>query len=240
MGRRIKASSSGVHVPVPPGPATLLPPCGALWQGRRMVKYLCLGLPRSGTSSLHHAFVQLGLRSVHHVADPDTRRDLELGRYDLSIFERTDLLVDEVAPVLFEQIDAAMPDLKFIYTYRDEDSWIGSMAKLEHMKVPPRTGSFRYYSWLAMFGVVVFHEGRMRQVWREHDARIRRYFSGDRADRLLILDIRAGDGFAALCPFLGLPAMEMPFPHVNKDGAIRRGAPSLKRRLERRYKEMFG
>jgi hypothetical protein len=205
-----------------------------------MVKLLCLGLPRSGTSSLHHAFLELGLRSIHHVADPDTRRDLELGRYHLPILERTDLLVDEVAPVVFEQIDAAVPDLKHIYTYRDEESWIRSMAKLEHMQAPPRTGNFRYYSWLAMFGVAVFHEGRMRQVWREHDARVRSYFTGERADRLLILDIRAGDGFEKLCPFLGLPVIDKPFPHVNKDGAIRRGSASIQRRLKRRYKEMFG
>ncbi len=205
-----------------------------------MTKYICLGLPRTGTSSLHHAFLALGLKSVHHIADPDTRRELELGQYALSILDRTDLLVDEVVPTVFPQVDAAIPGLKYIYTWRDEDSWVRSMSKLEHMQTPPRTGNFRYYSWLVTFGVIVFNEGRMRQVWREHDARVRNYFTGPRADQLLILDIRGGDGFEKLCPFLGLPARAGAFPHLNKDGAIKRGKPSIRRRLYRRYRENFG
>ncbi|MDW8415621.1 MAG: sulfotransferase [Thermaurantiacus sp.] len=205
-----------------------------------MAKYLCLGLPRSGTSSLHHGVLALGLRSVHHIADPDTRRELERGRYRLSIFERTDLLIDEVAPVVFVQIAEAMPELRFIYTFRDEDSWLASMAKLAHLHEVPRTGSFRYYSRLAMFGVTVFHESRLRQVWREHDARVRDYFRGPRAERLLIMDITGGDGFDKLCPFLGLPEPGLPFPHVNRDGSIRRSPASLGRRLRRRYLELLG
>ena len=34
-------------------------------------------------------------------------------------------------------------------------------------------------------------------------------------DRLLVLDIAAGDGWPELCPFLGVPVPAAPFPHSN-------------------------
>ena len=35
-------------------------------------------------------------------------------------------------------------------------------------------------------------------------------------DRLLVIDIVGGDGWEQLCPFLGVPIPEEPFPHSNK------------------------
>ena len=35
-------------------------------------------------------------------------------------------------------------------------------------------------------------------------------------DRLLVMDIPAGDGWEKLCPFLGVPIPDAPFPHAYK------------------------
>ena len=37
-------------------------------------------------------------------------------------------------------------------------------------------------------------------------------------DRLLVMDIIAGDGWDKLCPFLGKPVPEAAFPHRNATG----------------------
>jgi hypothetical protein len=52
-------------------------------------------------------------------------------------------------------------------------------------------------------------------AWRtemtEHVHRVRAYFA-DRPGDLLVMDIAAGDGWGVLCPFLGLPTPDTPFP----------------------------
>ena len=45
----------------------------------------------------------------------------------------------------------------------------------------------------------------------EHERRVRAYFA-DRPDDLLVIDISAGEGWEALCPFLGVPVPDKPFP----------------------------
>ncbi len=205
-----------------------------------MTKIFGIGLPRTGTSSVHHAAMALGLRSSHHDADPRIRRQLEAGDYRLVAASEVDLLTDQVLPIVFPQIHAAFPGAKFIYTVRDEDSWIESLKKVEFTRLPARIGSYRYYARLAVFGVTVFHEERYRWVFRDHDRRVREYFSGERAKNLLIFDVTRGDGWAELCPFLGVPIPDIPFPHVNVGGAVKRGRPSLRRRIERRLYELTG
>lgn len=203
-----------------------------------MTKFFGIGLPRTGTSSLHHAFLALGLRSIHHHADARTRRQVELADYRLDIMEHTDLLCDHLTPIIFPQLLTAFPDARFIYTLRNEDSWIRSLQKVEFTHQPARVGSFRYYARLAVFGCAVFNEERYRWVFRDHDRRVRSFFTGDLADRLLEFDISRGDGFDRLCPFLGLPVPDQPYPHHNSGGSVQRGKPSIRRRLERRWHEI--
>ena len=45
----------------------------------------------------------------------------------------------------------------------------------------------------------------------EHERRVRAHFAG-RPDDLLVMDITAGDGWEQVCPFLGLPVPDAPFP----------------------------
>ena len=49
-----------------------------------------------------------------------------------------------------------------------------------------------------------------------HHQRVADYFEG-RQD-LLVLRIAAGDGWERLCPFLGEPVPDEPFPHRHRSG----------------------
>lgn len=187
---------------------------------------------------MHRAFQMLGLRSSHAELDPRVRRQLEDADFRLEIMEGLDLLYDHALAPFFPQLADAWPDAGFIYTVRDEDSWIRSLQKVDYLKEQPRKGSHVHYGRAVVYGCIAFHEERYRYVFRTHDRLVRDYFTGPRADRLLILDLNRGDGFEQLCPFLGLPVPDVAYPHVNKGGTVVRGKPSLKRRLQRRIREI--
>ena len=73
--------------------------------------------------------------------------------------------------------------------------------------------------------------------YRRHSEEVREYFK-DRPQHLLIMDLTAGDGWQALCDFLGHEAPDKPFPRANT-AESRRAEPMLKR-IRRRLIRLFG
>jgi len=66
-----------------------------------------------------------------------------------------------------------------------------------------------------VYGTINYHEQRFRKIYTDHESRVRKHFEG-RTGKLLILNICGGEGYEKLCPFLGLPMKDKPFPHLNK------------------------
>ena len=64
-------------------------------------------------------------------------------------------------------------------------------------------------------GAPVGNESAYLARYRRHNAEVVAHFAG-REERLLVLDVTAGDGWEALCGFLSLPVPVPPFPHVNR------------------------
>jgi hypothetical protein len=52
-------------------------------------------------------------------------------------------------------------------------------------------------------------------AYQNHNRQIRDYFSGQ-PDRLLVMNVSAGDGWEKLCPFLAAEPPGKPFPHANR------------------------
>lgn len=183
-----------------------------------MSKIFGIGLPRTGTTSLHAAAELLGLRSVHFAADSTTVAQVRSGDYRLKVVEQNDLVCDVPIPAIFPQLDEAFPNSKFIYTYRDVDSWIESHKKVRFNKNIPAVGSVRDFYRTLLYGVVSFSDQRFRWVHFDHHRRVLEYFSGARSEDLLIVDIAAGEGWEKLCPFLGFPIPDKSFPKRNVSG----------------------
>ena len=62
------------------------------------------------------------------------------------------------------------------------------------------------------------HTERSSEGWYssvKHNNEVKAYFKNRPTD-LLILNIREGEGWEKLCPFLGVDVPEVPFPHYNK------------------------
>ena len=177
-------------------------------------KIICIGLPKTGTSSLHLALQKLGYRSVHFPADSGTVAQLRRGDYRLRVLEENDAISDIPVPAVFPQLDRAFPGARFILTERALEPWIASERKAPFNSDPPKPGSVRDFYRAILYGVTEFSEERFRFVHEDFHARVDRYFA-DRPGDLLRLDVTAGQGWDRLCPFLGRPVPDEPFPREN-------------------------
>lgn len=184
---------------------------------RHSGKIFGVGLPKTGTSSLSRALEILGYRSCHFPHDPVTVAELKAGRYDLSILQEYDALTDVPVPAVFAQLDAVWPGSKFVLTVRDLPSWLESCrhAPFNQPDQVPAVGSMREFYRVLLYGTVVFQADRFAWVYETHERQVTEHFAGENSNRLLVLDLVGGEGWERLCPFLGVPAPDVPFPHLN-------------------------
>lgn len=178
------------------------------------MKIICIGLPKTGTTSLHNALKYLGYTSVHFANDPITVDQLRRGDYRLKVLEDHDAISDIPVPAIFPQLDTAFPGAKFIETHRPVESWIKSQQDAPFNSVPPKPGHPRDFYRAMLYGVTCFNEERFRYIHAEHARRIEHYFS-ERPHDLLTMDLTKGHGWAELCAFLGHPVPDVPFPRKN-------------------------
>jgi hypothetical protein len=152
---------------------------------------------------LHHALKILGYRSVHYPC------------YTW-IAERYEAACDLPIPLLYKELDRKHPRSKFVLTVREPEDWARSI--IDHRRRHPLGAG-----WLApgpvreairvLLGGPEAEPERLCRAYRAHVAAVRAYF-GDN-DRLLTLDICAGDGWSKLCPFLDTTIPRVPFPRTN-------------------------
>lgn len=153
-----------------------------------MSKVFGIGYSKTGTTSLYSALNILGYRTF---------------RTDKNTFphEPFDAATHEGAAFNFEDCDRLWPGGLFICTVREEEDWLRSYKR--HM----RFGRL----WRLSF------RGATSRTFAEryscHMRRVNDHFVG-RTD-ILYLDICSGEGWEGLCPFLGKPIPEHPFPAVN-------------------------
>jgi hypothetical protein len=180
------------------------------------MKIVGAGLSKTGTTTLHHALEMLGYSSIHFY---DSRLDDVVdGRSndpDFRRYDDVDAVLDIPASYFFKEILDAYPKAKAILTIRDEDEWWRSVEHHFNVKAPIEPGdstSFKALVRNCVYGSTRAHEFLYRLRYRQHNARVIREVP---PERLLIMDIPAGDGWERLCPFLEVPIPGTPFPHVN-------------------------
>ncbi|WP_154446910.1 sulfotransferase [Halovulum marinum] len=187
----------------------------------RRGKVFCIGLSKTGTTSLSRALGMLGYASAHW-ANPYTWE--LLGERDLLLF---DALADTPITWQFRQLEESFPDARFIFTSRPLEDWRRSWRK--HMIRDLGVADFDGFKAMIESPDRVRYGERYRRIHRDLYGRyddpdsaflglgeeIRAHFSGARADKLLEFDVFAGDGFNKLCGFLRRPIPKDPFPWSN-------------------------
>lgn len=166
-----------------------------------MSKIICIGLGRTGTTSLCKALEILGFSTVHYPHDPK------------KALQENDAVADETVAACFEELAELYPDAKFIYTIRNAINWADSYARCfqkldpDHQQHPVVVRTYQ-----TLYGTDEFDRAAWIHGFVEHDIRVREFFEKSQA---AFLEFEAIQGWAPLCPFLGVEIPETPFPWLN-------------------------
>ncbi len=185
-------------------------------------KVFCIGLNKSGTSSLHLAFQKLGLKSVHFTDDNGTNiKDLIKNNHNkgyklLNGIEQYDAYSDWNHPstnTLFKDIDKQYLNSKFILNTRNLEDWL--LSRETHVKRLKNLSELqKQYPKSPWYGI---DKNAWKIEYHEHHNSVLDYFKGRESD-LLVFDVTKGDEWNKLCDFLKLEVPKIKFPRTNTAG----------------------
>lgn len=192
-----------------------------------MKKVFCVGFQKTGTTSMESALTLLGYKVASVYGRGLSFEELQNTYVDmgLAIAREIDAVQDMPWPLLFRELDQAFPDAKFILTTRAEDEWWFSI--LGHFGGSDDIMQQLTYGEDA--AAPLRNENRYRQVYRDHNTRVREYFAC-RPGKLLEVDFSSPVDWEPMCGFLDTAIPDVPFPTSNQP----RQKPSLKRTLRRK------
>ena len=194
------------------------------------LKVIGSGFGRTGTKSLKLALEQLGFTPCHHMLEVRTTpgqldfwHDIAMGKpVDWhEVFADFQAAVDWPSCNYWREMAAAFPAAKVIHTTRPFEQWWGSFSKtiMESLATDaPTDDPIRLRMREMTRGIInrdVFG-GQMQDKEVAHDAFRKREAEVRAAiapKRLLIL--QPTDGWEKLCPFLGVPVPQTPYPFTN-------------------------
>ena len=170
-----------------------------------------LGFHKTGTKSLKAALQRL----VYRVAGPNCTTDPDIAAnalpMALALAADHDAFQDNPWPLLFREMDERFPGSRFVMTVRAPDAWLASVVGYFGAGDSP----MRRWIYGADAGSPIGNEARYLARYEAHLAQVRAHFA-ERPQDLLEMDLARGDGWEALCGFLGHPVPGVPFPHANR------------------------
>lgn len=141
---------------------------------------------------------------------------LEHANYDLAIdlaryFRTFEDRPWNIAP-LYRLLDEAFPGSRFVLTWREPERWWRSVETWLLRTHPEDGGKKRRY--LTQLKASRIDRAEFLAAYEAHNAAVRAYFAG--RDDFLAINFERGEGWAELCPFLGVSIPATPFPHENR------------------------
>jgi hypothetical protein len=179
-----------------------------------------IGLHKTGTTSLHRAFQILGYDSLHWGSGEAPLIWQEVNSAGRSkTLEKFYSACDLPIPLLYQQLDQAYPNSKFVLTIRSEEKWLTSVQRLWDSKYNPTRWEWDIWPisnqlHTALYGRPGFDAQTMLATYRRHNNEVQEYFKG--CDNLLVLNLESGRDilWEVLCDFLGEPIpVGQKFPH---------------------------
>ncbi len=179
------------------------------------MKVFGIGLHRTGTRSLSSALEVLGFRVIHYPDDPRTEYELRSAGCVLSVLRDHDALTDLPAAAFYRELDRAYPGSKFILTVRQTRPWLQSirrhLAEVENIGWPAEKQQYDKFLLQRIYGQTTFDASRFAKRLESHSREVVGYFR-NRSNDFLAMSICGGDGWGALCDFLGMPVPDRLFP----------------------------
>lgn len=178
-------------------------------------KIFCIGLSRTGTTSLHVALLALGVSSIHYPG----RRSLKwlMSDYSPDTTKNFTAFSDIPTSCFFKQLHETHPNAKFIYTRRSQEKWLESIER--HIAQSPSPNSktvLRDYIRLSTYGAMTFQQQKFLDVFCHHEESVSRYFES-RREQFLKIDLENGEmNWETICSFLDIknPGKNVFFPRM--------------------------
>jgi hypothetical protein len=212
------------------------------------MRVICVGLNRTGTTSLTLALEELGFGPCYHIrtlnSEPHrvvdwitAERDPALADWK-RIFRGFDSAVGSPASAFWREITDEFNYAKVILTVRPADGWYESVAATLNEALAPEPAAVRLLTWQRPSQAATYAKASdefqqrilQREVGGDFSDRERTIKAFDKhiadvkariqADRLLVYSVR--DGWGPLCTFLGVPEPDRPFPRENDRATYRR------------------
>jgi hypothetical protein len=176
-------------------------------------KIFGIGLSKTGTTSLANALQILGYRTRDNMGVSEYTAG-DLSSLDLDVVQAFEALTDTPIPSFYRELDAKFPGSKFILTVRDADGWLTSCKKQFTQSFAERQTNAHKRLFLDLYGTDVFDEERFASGYDRFVRGVHEYFRHRPGD-LITINVAAGEGWGKLCPFLGRPVPDTPFPKAN-------------------------
>lgn len=128
---------------------------------------------------------------------------------------------------LYLHLPKEYPEAHYILTVRDAGAWYASFEKMLTRFDPDLSTTFdTFYSkgrygtplfFRHVFGIESMKDAREKMIayYNAYNRNVQEHFR-QAGIPLLVMDLAKGDGWKELCPFLGHPIVNEPFPHLNK------------------------
>jgi len=211
-------------------------------QKEKINKIFCIGLNKTGSTSLDAAFKILGFKNVHYsiwypgggkeILSDIIRDNSEHNRMLFSGIEGYDAYSDFFqrgeTQRPFKILDEQYPNSKFILNTRDLRSWLRSRER-HVLKKPNLIKLQKENPSNAWFNI---DQAAWRKDFIEYHENVLFYFRNRPAD-FLVINVPAGEGWGKLCPFLGVPIPNKNFPYKHKTSLTRVFPQIIKRALFR-------
>lgn len=177
------------------------------------MKIFCIGLSKTGTTSLAGALTMLGYRTIDNMGASEYRSG-DIGCLDIATIDANDAFTDTPIPSFYRQLDQHYPGSKFILTVRDIDPWLKSSKKQFNSRGAEQRNQATNQILEEIYGSPIFEEALFRSGYQHFIDQAKDYFS-ERPHDLLVIDITKGQTWATLCRFLDKPVPAVPFPKAN-------------------------
>ncbi len=200
-------------------------------------KVFCIGLNKTGTTSLDRLFFYLGLKTANQ-----SKSELLVGPWKqgntqaiIKFCESADTFQDIPfnLPGMYRLLDKAFPEASFILTVRDSaDQWYESITRF-HTKIlkknrlptPQDLQNFHYrtkgYIWEIQqirYGATeqtLYNKEVYQNYYENYQREVKEYFA-HRPEKLLVLNVSQPSAVQKVCDFLHIPYTGIAMPHINK------------------------
>jgi len=179
-------------------------------------KVFGIGLSRTGTTSLAEALTLLGIDTAHWT-NPLTMQIIS----EIEFFLFGACTDCSVSPE-FEKLYYLYPNARLVLTRRPVEGWVRSFWKhhertswARNMDEFRRAFNERTFPEAVIEFALYTESPDVAQSYRSFENRVQTFFADKPKDKLLNLDMTAGQGWPELCAFLGRPVPDIPFPRLN-------------------------